>query len=129
MTAEKMIEEINKNPLFKRSCSRHKQFQFHRFMNNGRLVNGQQIRREDKNGLVIGEPGFDSENSFIVLYNFKDGVFHSDPETEPAVQYLSHVEFWNNGMLKKVISNNGEIIEEWEKGVPVKIYEEMNKGE
>ena len=128
MSLEATLNKIQNNPLYKKSCSIHKQYQFHQFQQDGKIMNGQVPRKEDINGLVEGEPGYDASTASIVLYNFKDGVLHSEPENEPAVQYRGHIEYWNNGLITKVIDYVQEIEESWENGVPVKIIENMNKG-
>lgn len=116
------IEKIQNDELYKKSKSIHKGFQYRQFYNDvtHQLMEGQQVRREDANGLVEVQEGFDESTARIVIYNFKDGVLHSE-NNEPAVQYPGHWEMWNRGVLVKVVANGGDTEEYWENGVPVRI--------
>jgi len=116
------IEKIQKDELYKKSKSIHKGFQYRQFYNDvtHQLMEGQQVRREDANGLVEVQEGFDESTARIVIYNFKDGVLHSE-NNEPAVQYPGHWEMWNRGVLVKVVADGGDTEEYWENGVPVRI--------
>lgn len=116
------IEKIQNDELYKKSKSIHKGFQYRQFYNDvtHQLMEGQQVRREDANGLVEVQEGFDESMARIVIYNFKDGVLHSE-NNEPAVQYPGHWEMWNRGVLVKVVADGGDTEEYWENGVPVRI--------
>lgn len=116
------IEKIQNDELYKKSKSIHKGFQYRQFYNDvtHQLMEGQQVRREDANGLVEVQEGFDESTARIVIYNFKDGVLHSE-NNEPAVQYPGHWEMWNRGVLVKVVADGGDTEEYWENGVPVRI--------
>lgn len=116
------IEKIQNDELYKKSKSIHKGFQYRQFYNDvtHQLMEGQQVRREDANGLVEVQEGFDESTARIVIYNFKDGVLHSE-NNEPAVQYPGHWEMWNRGVLEKVVADGGDTEEYWENGVPVRI--------
>lgn len=119
---EALIEKLENNELYKNSMSRHKGYQFRQFYNNvdGELMQGQVVRVEDDNFLIEGLEGFDSETAKTVIYNFKDGVLHSE-NGEPAIQYPGHYEIWDMGLIKKVWADGGRIIEYWNNGVPEKI--------
>lgn len=116
------IVSVENNELYQKSTSIHKKYQYHRFHDSetGALLNGQQVRREDKNGLIEGEPGFDDSSSRVVIYNFFEGVITNDG-TVPGIEYPGHWEYWENGHIVKVVSAGGDTEEIWENGVPVSI--------
>lgn len=118
----KIMETLENNELYKKSKSVHKGFQFRQFSDpaTNKRIEGQQVRQEDKNGFVPGQEGYDESSERIVIYNFKDGVLHSE-NGEPAIQYPGHWEMWNLGLLVKVVADGGDTEEYWEKGVPVRI--------
>lgn len=122
------IEKIQNDELYKKSKSIHKGFQYRQFYNDvtHQLMEGQQVRREDANGLVEVQEGFDESTARIVIYNFKDGVLHSE-NNEPAVQYPGHWEIWNRGVLVKVVADGGDTEEYWENGVPVRIETNLSE--
>jgi len=131
---EKLMQQLESNELYKKSKSLHKGFQYRLFSDpvTGKVVDGQQVRKEDDNLLVEGIEGFDEATSKIVIYNFKEGVLHSE-KNEPAIQYPGHWEMWDNGLITKVVADGGDTEEYWENGVPVRIEtnlaERRNKGE
>ena len=104
---DKLMKRVESNELYKKSKSLHKGFQFRIFSDEatGKLVDGQQLREEDGK---------------VVIYLFKNGVFHSEND-EPAIQYPGHWEYWENGLIKKVVADGGDTEEYWENGVPVRI--------
>ena len=109
------------NPLYQKSKSLHKKYQYMSFFDDDyRKLNGQQVRREDINLIPEGTDGFDEKTARIVIYNFVDGVLHSEND-EPAVQSPNHWEFWKAGMIQKVVADGGDTEEYWENGVPVRI--------
>ena len=113
--------KAEENPLYQKSKSIHKKFQYLRFFDDAnRPLNGQQIRREDANSIPEGADGFDEKTARIVIYNFVDGLLHSEND-EPAVQYPNHWEFWNQGLLQKVVADGGDTEEYWKNGLPVRI--------
>ena len=119
---EKIMQKLESNELYKKSKSLHKGFQYRLFSDpvSGKIVDGQQVRKEDNNLLVEGVDGYDEASAKIVIYNFKDGVLHSE-DNEPAVQYPGHWEFWDMGLIKKVVADGGDTEEYWDNGVPVRI--------
>ena len=131
---QQLLQKLESNELYRKSKSAHKGFQYRQFYDSAtaKLMEGQQVRQEDKNGLVPGQEGFDEKTSKIVIYNFKDGVLQS-VDNEPAIQYPGHWEYWNLGLIVKVVSDGGDTEEYWENGVPVRIEtnlaERRNKGE
>lgn len=127
---EKMIEDLHENPLYQKSQALHKEYQFRMFTENGNPMDGQKIRLEDSKGCVEGQPNFDNDSKIIVIYNFKDGFLHSE-NNNPALQYPGHFEFWDEGMITKVVADGGSHIEQWKDGVPDNIQnireEEVSK--
>lgn len=119
---EKLKAKMESNELYQKSKSVHKDFQYRYFKDpfTGEEINGQQVREEDINTLVPGQPGFDESTKRTVIYNFKDGVLDSEND-EPAIQYPGHYEIWRYGLIEKVFDDGGKTIEYWKEGVPVKI--------
>lgn len=112
-------KRLEKNFLYKKSKSVHKAYQYMRFTgSDGKPLEGQIVRCEDRNMIPMGEDGYEEESSRLVIYSFRDGVLHSN-EGEPAVQYPGHWEYWDAGLLLKVVSDGGDTQEIWENGVPV----------
>lgn len=124
----KILEQMENNELYKKSASIHKGFQYRQFFDSvsKKLMEGQQVRQEDKNGLVPEQEGFDASSARIVIYNFKNGVLHSE-NGEPAVQYPGHWEMWNQGLIEKVVADGGDTEEYWENGVPVRIETNLSE--
>jgi hypothetical protein len=69
--------------------------------------------------------------NIIVIFNWKDGLLHSDENT-PAIQMSdTHTEYWINGKISNIfrdvngeimpaiISNYGEIQEKWINGTRI----------
>ena len=83
-------------------------------------MNGQYIRREDIFLNTEDSDMFDEKTAKVVIYNFKDGFLHSEND-EPAIQYPGHWEYWEKGLIKKVVADGGDTEEYWENGVPVRI--------
>lgn len=121
-TYDALLKKFEANELYRNSRSVHKGYQFRQMYDavTRSLVEGQQIREEDKNGLVPGQEGFDELTRRIVIYNFKNGVLHSEND-EPAIQYPGHWEYWDKGLIVKVVADGGDIEEYWENGIPVRI--------
>lgn len=117
-----LTKRLESNELYQKSKSLHKYLQFKRFYdgNPDQFLNGQIVRREDDNLIEDGGAGFDEKTAKLVIYNFKDGLLHSEND-EPAIQYPGHWEIWENGLIKKVTANGGDTEEYWENGVPVRI--------
>lgn len=117
-----LMRKLSANELFKKSKSLHKYLQFKRFndINPEKLMNGQYIRREDIFLNTEDSDMFDEKTAKVVIYNFKDGVLHSEND-EPAIQYPGHWEYWEKGLIKKVVADGGDTEEYWENGVPVRI--------
>ena len=125
MTEEEFAQltaKMESNELYQKSTSVHKGFQYRQFFDSVKrtLMEGQQVRQEDSCGRVPEQEGFDESTARIVIYNFKNGVLHSE-NGEPAVQYPGHWEMWNQGLIEKVVSDGGDTEEYWENGVPVRI--------
>lgn len=117
-----LLAKMESNELYQKSSSVHKGFQFRQFFDSAKktLMEGQQVRQEDSKGRIPEEEGFDETTARIVIYNFKNGVLHSE-NGEPAVQYPGHWEMWNQGLIEKVVSDGGDTEEYWENGIPVRI--------
>lgn len=119
-------KKVESNELYLKSKSLHKGFQYRLFSNpaTGKPVDGQHLRMEDESLLVDGMEGFDEKSAKLVIYNFKEGVLHSE-NNEPAVQYPGHWEYWNHGLITKVVADGGDTEEYWENGVPVRIETDL----
>ena len=119
-------KKLESNELYLKSKSLHKGFQYRLFSNpaTGKQVDGQHLRMEDESLLVDGMEGFDEKSAKLVIYNFKEGVLHSE-NNEPAVQYPGHWEYWNHGLITKVVADGGDTEEYWENGVPVRIETDL----
>ena len=117
-----LTKRLESNELFKKSKSLHKYLQYKCFYdgNPDQILNGQIVRREDNSLIEEGREGFDEKTAKLVIYNFKDGLLHSEND-EPAIQYPGHWEIWENGLIKKVMADGGDTEEFWENGVPVRI--------
>ena len=122
---EELTRRLESNELYQKSKSLHKVLQFKRFMDSetGKYLNGQIVRQED-GYLLEGDEGFDEKKAKLVIYSFKDGVLHSE-NNEPAVQYPGHWEYWNHGLITKVVADGGDTEEYWENGVPVRIETDL----
>ena len=119
-------KKLESNELYQKSKSLHKSLQYRLFSDSatGKPVDGQQLRMEDDSLLVYGMDGFDEKRAKLVIYNFKEGVLHSE-NNEPAVQYPGHWEYWNHGLITKVVADGGDTEEYWENGVPVRIETDL----
>ena len=119
-------KKLESNELYKKSKSLHKSLQYRLFSDSatGKPVDGQQLRMEDDSLLVYGMDGFDEKRAKLVIYNFKEGVLQSE-NNEPAVQYPGHWEYWNHGLITKVVADGGDTEEYWENGVPVRIETDL----
>ena len=119
-------KRLESNELYQKSKSLHKSLQYRLFSDSatGKPVDGQQLRMEDDSLLVDGMDGFDEKRAKLVIYNFKEGVLHSE-NNEPAVQYPGHWEYWNHGLITKVVADGGDTEEYWENGVPVRIETDL----
>ncbi|MBQ0052771.1 MAG: hypothetical protein KBT11_12040 [Treponema sp.] len=116
---EENRKRLESDELYKKSKSVHKAYQYMRFTDSdGKPLEGQIVRREDRNMIPMGGEGYDEASSRLVIYSFRDGVLHSN-EGEPAVQYPGHWEIWDAGLLMKVVSDGGDTQEFWENGVPI----------
>ena len=102
-------KKLESNELYQKSKSLHKGFQYRLFSNpaTGNPVQGQQLRLEDDRLLIEEMDGFDEKTAKLVIYNFKEGVLHSE-NNEPAVQYPGHWEYWNHGLITKVVADGGD---------------------
>ena len=119
-------KKLESNELYQKSKSLHRSLQYRLFSDSatGKPVDGQQLRMEDDSLLVDGMDGFDEKRAKLVIYNFKEGVLHSE-NNEPAVQYPGHWEYWNHGLITKVVADGGDTEEYWENGVPVRIETDL----
>lgn len=123
----KFLKRIQDNPLYQNSTSVHKKYQFTLFREaDGELVDGQRLRREDKNGRAEGEDGYDENSARLVKYNFEEGVITSKDD-EPAVEWQGHWEFWKRGIIVKVVADGGDTEEYWKDGVPVRIETDLKR--
>ena len=123
---EQLQKKLESNELYQKSKSLHKSLQYRLFSDSatGKPVDGQQLRMEDDSLLVDGMDGFDEKRAKLVIYNFKEGVLQSE-NNEPAVQYPGHWEYWNHGLITKVVADGGDTEEYWENGVPVRIETDL----
>ncbi len=66
---DKLMAKFESNELYKKSKSLHKGFQLRQFSDpaTGKLIEGQQVRREDNNGLLEGMEGFDESTAKVVI--------------------------------------------------------------
>ena len=119
-------KKLESNELYQKSKSLHKSLQYRLFSDSatGKPVDGQLLRMEDDSLLVDGMEGFDEKSAKLVIYNFEEGVLHSE-NNEPAVQYPGHWEYWNHGLITKVVADGGDTEEYWENGVPVRIETDL----
>lgn len=108
-------EKFSQNELFKKSCSPYKCFQFEQFSADGKILEG----RHGKTDLV-------GEKERFVIFTFKNGLIHSENGLA-AIEYPNHWEWWNNGLLEKVIDNDAGVEELWKDGVPISISERTEK--
>ncbi|MCQ2589971.1 MAG: hypothetical protein MJ179_06065 [Treponema sp.] len=122
MTQQDFLQKIQTNKLYQKSKALHKDYQFNQFSQDGNFLNGQIIRKEDPDGNIIGDPNYNDEKGFLVIYFFKNGVLTDDDKT-PAIQAPGHWEHWKNGMITSIFANGGRVLETWKDGVPVKIEE------
>lgn len=100
-------EEFKQNDLYKESSSPYKDFQFEQFMANGEILEGQHSRTD----IIDGK-------EMLVIFRFKNGLIHSENDL-PAIEYPNHWEYWDNGLIKKVVDAGGDTEEIWENGVPI----------
>ena len=119
-------KKLESNELYQKSKSLHKGFQYRLFSNpaTGKPVDGQQLRLEDDRLLIEEMDKKKKKTAKLVIYNFKEGVLHSE-NNEPAVQYPGHWEYWNHGLITKVVADGGDTEEYWENGVPVRIETDL----
>ena len=121
MEFTKTVESLLLNDMYKASKSIHKKYQFMQFTDaDGNLLQGTKVRLEDEKGNMFGTTGFDMQSERPVVYHFVDGVLDSDGN-EPAIESPNHYEIWRKGVIEKIWSDGGDIIEYWEKGVPIRI--------
>lgn len=117
----KFLAEIEKDELWQKSFSVHKGMQLRVMGMNGKALTGQVSRIEDKNGNVQDMENFDEDSARVVIFNFNEsGVLHSKDGT-PAIEYPGHWEYWDNGLITKVVADFGHVVEHWENGVPVTV--------
>lgn len=120
MTLEEFLQKIQSNELYQKSKALHKDYQMHQFMQDGKPLNGQIIRKEDLDGNIMGDPDYNDKKGFLVIYFFKDGILTDDGETA-AIQAGAHWEHWKDGLITSIFAKGGRVLETWEDGVPVKI--------
>ncbi len=104
-------EEFSQNELYKKSCSPYKDCQFEQFSADGEILEG----RHGKTDVINGKERY-------VIFTFKNGLIHSQ-DGMAAVEFPNHWEWWNNGLLEKVIDNDAGVEEIWKDGVPISISE------
>ena len=110
-------EQFKQNELYKESSSPYKDFQFEQFHINGTPLEGQNSRTDMIDGKEV-----------LVIFNFKNGLIHSENDL-PSIEYPMHWEYWENGLIKKVVDNGGDTVEYWENGVPVRIDRNLSQKE
>ena len=113
ITAKK--ETFSENELFKQSSSPYKDFQYEQFHIHGTPLEGQHSRMDVVNGTEMR-----------VIFNFKHGLIHADGDL-PAIEYPMHWEYWQNGLITKVVDEGGDTEEYWEDGVPVRIERNLSQ--
>ena len=106
---ETLKESFRKNKLFNESSSPFKEHQLDQFSNEDEILEGQHTRIEEING-----------RKTLVIYHFKNGFIHSSNDM-PAIEIPMHWEYWNNGVIEKVVDQGGDVEEVWKDGVPVSI--------
>lgn len=112
MTEEEIKEKreiFKQNELFKESTSPYKDFQYEQFTAGGEILEGQHSRTDIIDGKEV-----------LVIFNFKNGLIHSENDL-PSIEYPNHWEYWENGLIRKVVDEGGDTQEYWEGGVPVRI--------
>ena len=102
-------ERFKQNDLYQKSTSPYKDFQFEQFSANGKVLVGNHSRTDTIDG-----------KNRLVIFNFKNGLIHSENGL-PAIEYLNHWEYWENGLITKVVDVGKKYIEHWNDGVPVHI--------
>ena len=114
MTENELIElkkSFEQNELFQKSISPYTYFQREQFCMNGEVLTG-----------VFSKVDKIDDVDCLVIFNFDDdGLIHSNDDNSPAIEYPNHHEFWDHGYITKVVQLDGECIEYWENGIPVRI--------
>ena len=108
-------EQFKQNDLYQKSTSPYKDFQFEQFSANGEILEGQHSRTDTIDG-----------KEMLVIFNFKNGLIHSENDL-PSIEYPNHWEYWENGLIKKVVDAGGDTCEYWENGVPVRIENNLSQ--
>lgn len=120
MTAEQLAsikEQIKQNENYRCSTSPFKDYQFEQFSANGVILEGRHSRTEIINGKEV-----------LVIFNFKNGLIHSENDL-PAIEYPMHWEYWDNGLITKVVDDGGDTEEYWKNGVPERILNNLSEKE
>ena len=105
----KINSELDKNELFQKSNTPFKYIQGERYFKGDEFRNGSEASPYIIDGLKK-----------TVIFTYKDGYLQSI-DNNPAIQWDGHWEYWEKGMLVKVVDNDGDVEEYWEYGVPVRI--------
>jgi len=111
-------ERFKQNELYQESSSPYKDYQFEQFTAGGEILSGQHSRTDMVGG-----------NEVLVIFNFdRDGLIHSENDL-PAIEYPMHWEYWEHGLIKRVVDAGGDTEELWENGVPVSIEKNLSQKE
>lgn len=106
------IGELENNELYKNSSSPFKQYQYLQFLEEELPLNGEQVKKIKIN-----------KKEIPVIFRFdENGLIHSD--IFPAIEYLGHWEYWQHGLIKKIVDKTSGTVEWWNEGFPVN-YEKL----
>ena len=95
-------ERFKQNDLYQQSSSPYKDYQYEQFVAGETVLEGQNSRADEING-----------KEMLVIFNFKNGLIHSEGD-RPAIEYPNHWEYWDNGLITKVVDDGGDTVEYWE---------------
>lgn len=110
-----------KNELYNKSSALHKRWQLIYFEEYDKRLNGYQ------------KPVLESVGGrdVPVIYYFENGLIHSPdcntPNEKPAIETAGHWEYWEHGLIKKVVDKMGDTEEYWKDGTPYKIETNLSE--
>ena len=105
----KINNKLEKNLLFQKSTTPFKYHQGEQYFRGDELREGAEAEKCSINGKIL-----------TVIFTYKNGYLQSI-DNNPAIQWDGHWEYWDKGMIVRIVDNDGDTEEFWEYGVPVRI--------
>lgn len=112
-------EQLKNDDLYLKSTSPYKEYQFKQITQNGKALSGTHSKMESIKGKIM--PVIFRFNENGLLNTYREYENDNGMIELPAIEYHGHWEYWERGLLVKVVDVPTKTVEKWKDGFPIEI--------